>query len=321
MAAACKDEQQNIDIYDFKKGVKVKTLSGHTAPVKSIAAYLKTGSPKLLSSSPKDVILWDLTDFRQLLVFKTTGDYKAGYYYFIAPPDYKTFAVYPGGSEIGYWNAENGEKIRGFAARIDGGSYNYSDISFSPNGKIMLAKQLNDKTITFFEVATGRKLDVIKGYSEAPSIVFEGKTGLGLLVKEEKGKLRVLQMSVPQNLVDEQYYEGDKAAAALRTERDEKIKELASPRGEFETTAEYRARLRTADTEKLRLNNQYERKIAAVIAEAQKRLYPYSAGISLGRYDADRGGFEADFARAEDIVSRSARQGGYPRQTQGKCPD
>lgn len=296
LATACKGEQQSIDIYDLKKGVKIKTLSGHSLPVRSIASYGKTPPYTLLSSSPKEVILWDLANARQFLSFKTGGDYKAGHYYFFTPPDYKTFAVYTGGGEITYWDTATGQKIRSFAGRIDGGDYNYSDISFSSDGKIMLAKQTKDKTMTVFETATGRKLDVIKGYNEAPSVTFGSKSGLGILTKEEKGKLRILQMSVPKNLVDEQYYAGDKAAGALLLERDEKIKELASPRGEFETTAEYQARLKAADTEKARLTNQYGRKIEAVIAQAQKRLYPYSANVALGRYDADKGGFEADFA-------------------------
>ena len=102
----CKGDQENIDIYDLKKGSKIKTLSGHTMPISSFVGYLKTDSPRLLSIAKKELILWDLTTFRQLLFLKATNDYK-GFIYFWAP-DLKTFATYLGDNEISYWNAETG---------------------------------------------------------------------------------------------------------------------------------------------------------------------------------------------------------------------
>lgn len=294
LAANYPKDQQIIELYDMKNGDKIKTLSGHTLPV--LLASIYSDSFSLLSSSQNELILWNLKTFRKMLHLTKAGNYKAQYYHFGVPPHYKMFATYLGTNEISLWNTETGEKIRSYAGSIDGGDWNYGEISFSYDGKLMFVRQKKEKSIIVIEVSTGRRVEVIKGATEVPGITLGWKSDLGIVSKEEKGRLRIVKLSAPQNLVDEQYFAVDKAAAALQRERDIKIKELDAPKGEFETTAEYQARLKSVDAEKVRLTRQYQQKAEAVIVQAQKRMYPYATHVSLGRYDADRGGFEANFA-------------------------
>ena len=278
-----------------------KSLAGASQWVVTVA-FSPDGKSLASGSSGKVVILWDVKTGEQEKILEG----HAGRVRSVAfSPDGKVLASGSEDNTVILWDAATGNEIR----TLEGHSYSVNSVCFSPDGKI-LASGSDDNSITLWDVKTGEKNRVLKGHAESVrSVMFsaDGKTlasgssdktiilwdvSAGSLIKKLEGQEgpvqsvsfgrdgRLLASGGGDKTISLWDLSGLKLTAALR-------------KGEFETTKEFEERVKNKGVS-------------------------YASIIALGKYDADRAGFEAELSgnivlvrvpreRAKEIISHKEK--------------
>lgn len=278
-----------------------KSLAGHSQWVVTVA-FSPDGRSLASGSSGKAVILWDVKAAEQMKIIEG----HSGLVRSVAwSPDGRALASGSEDNTIVLWDTSTGNDIR----TLEGHSYAVNSVCFSPDGKV-LASGSDDNSVNLWDVKTGAKTQDLKGHADSVrSVVFsvDGKTlasagsdktvilwdvSTGSLIKKLEGQAgpvqavsfgregKLLASGGGDKAVTIWDVSGLKLTAALR-------------KGEFETTREFEERVK-------------------------KQGVPYASVIALGKYDADKAGFEAEVSgnivlvrvpreRAKEIINHKEK--------------
>ena len=291
-----------IIVWDVATGNKLGAHRGHKTGVLSVA-FSPDG--KTLASRGRDnnVILWDVATWSSVRTLEDIED-EEGERGIAFSPDGKILAS--GGKEVGdvfLWDVKTGQKI---ATLSEKDLRHVGSIAFSSDGRILAAA--NNDTVTLWDVAAGNKIKTLK-YSRGTFHLIAFSPDGNILVSAVDKALILADLSAFRA------FSGSEVEELTRTVQTEMEREIARlhAKSEFETTDEYKQRIRTAKAEEDRIRKRYGARIDAAREKARKelderktRLHPYTVDptkVHLGRYDADRGAFQAEIEGNKVLIN------------------
>lgn len=278
-----------------------KSLAGYSQWVVAVA-FSPDGKSLASGGNGKAVILWDVKTGEQTNILEGHSSRVRSVAF---SPDGKMLASGSDDNTVILWDTATGNEIR----TLEGHSYSVNSVCFSPDGKILVSGS-DDNSITLWDVKTGAKTQDLKGHSESVrSVMFsaDGKilasgssdqtvilwdVSTGFLIKKLEGQAgpvqsvsfgrdgRLLASGGGDKTITLWDLSGLKLTAVLR-------------KGEFETTKEFEERV-------------------------SRQGAPYTSVITLGKYDADKAGFEAEVSgntvlvrvprdRAKEIINHKEK--------------
>src|ERR1043166_6498082 len=147
----------SIELWDAKTGAKIRTLTGLTGMVLSIA-YSPDGR-RVAAVGPGSVVgTWNLEtgEFRPLVGHSSWVNAVA------FSPDGKFIASGSTDKTVRLWDAETGAAVRTFT----GQSSSINSVAFSPDGRQIVSGGW-DGTVRIWDAATGAELRVLRGHSNS----------------------------------------------------------------------------------------------------------------------------------------------------------
>ena len=136
------------------------TLEGHTNDIKSLAIS-PDGMMAASGDSDKNIILWDMANWKQLATLKGhNGDVQALHF----SPDNRTLASGSRDSNVILWNIMRREQMIMFNVKDK-----VNSVDFSPNGSY-LATGANSKDIIIWDIRNGTQSRIIKGKDDILSL-------------------------------------------------------------------------------------------------------------------------------------------------------
>ncbi|ARV61577.1 serine/threonine protein kinase [Nostocales cyanobacterium HT-58-2] len=163
---------QPLDVIAEKNSFLIKTLSGHSNLVTSVAISSISNGVTLVSGSFDTTLkLWNLANGKEI---STLEGYAGSVYAVAISPDGRTVASGNGDKTIKLWNPLTGQEVR----TLHGHSSSVECVAISPNSK-MLASGGFDGTIKLWELPSGKEIATLKQHSSAvKSIAFapDGQT-------------------------------------------------------------------------------------------------------------------------------------------------
>ncbi len=166
------------------------TLSGHTAPVISVA-FSPDGKTLASASGDSTVKLWDVSTRQELA---TLNEHKDSVHSVAFSPDGKTLASASGDSTVKLWDVSTRQEL----ATLNEHKDSVHSVAFSPDGKT-LASASRDNTVKLWDVSTRQELATLKGHTAVSSVAFspDGKT---LASAGEDNTVRLWDVSTGQEL-------------------------------------------------------------------------------------------------------------------------
>jgi len=320
-------DDTDVILWDLTSGRRIKTLSGHSNWVRYVA-FSPDGRTLASGSRDETIILWDIATGIKL---KTLNGHSNDVSSIAFSPDGRTLASGSLDRTVILWDIATGIKLK----TLNGHSNDVSSIAFSPDGRT-LASGSRDETIILWDIATGIKLKTLSDHSNRDRVGFvafnpDGKTlasgGWGVVLWDIATGIKIKTLSGHEGYIYSVAFSPDgktltsggldktiiiwdlikilsfssdfmQFVQTIQGERDEKIKDLFTPKGEFETTKEYEVRIKLAKAEETRIRMEYDVRIIELREKAEmvlkSRLFPYSFMTTLGKYNADKEGFEVD---------------------------
>jgi WD40 repeat protein len=155
--------QDEIKLWDVATGREVRTLSGHTDNVRSVA--FSPDGRLLASGSWPEIKLWDVATGREV---RTLSGHTYGVSSVAFSPDGRLLASGSLDETIKLWDVASGSLVRTLSGHTD----NVRSVAFSPDGRL-LASGSTDATIKLWDVATGREVRTLSGHTdEVNSVAF-----------------------------------------------------------------------------------------------------------------------------------------------------
>ena len=156
----------SIRLWNVHTGDYESTLKGHTQIVNDLD--LSHDGKILASSSPDDIVLWDMASERQLIAIEAPNQKIASLSF---SPDGKLLAYAGEENTLILWDVGKSQLHNSMDFSIDQRTEFIRDIEFSPNGKLLAAA--NDKgTIKLWKRGNREAGDVIEHGSRLSSIAF-----------------------------------------------------------------------------------------------------------------------------------------------------
>jgi WD40 repeat protein len=162
--------QGEIKLWDVATGREVRTLTGHTRGVTSVA-FSPDGKLLASGSYGTTIKLWDVATGREIRTLQGHTDSVCSVAF---SPDGKILASGSWDNTIKLWDVATGTLLR----TLSGHTWDVLSVAFSPDGKI-LASGSTDTTIKLWDVATGREIRTLTGHTRrVHSVAFspDGKT-------------------------------------------------------------------------------------------------------------------------------------------------
>ena len=153
---------RTIKLWDVASGRELRTLSGHTGDVLSVA--FSPDGKTLASGAFRDytIRLWDVASGREL---RALSGHRGDITSVAFSPDGRVLASGSDDNTIKLWDVASDRELRTLGRHTDG----VTSIAFSPDGKV-LASGSDDKTVKLWDVANGRELRTLSGHAESCSI-------------------------------------------------------------------------------------------------------------------------------------------------------
>jgi parallel beta-helix repeat protein len=149
--------QGEIKLWDVASGSLVRTLTGHTGVVRSVA--FSPDGRLLASGSYDDTIkLWEVASGREV---RTLTGHTADVESVAFSPDGRLLASGSDDETIKLWEVASGSLVRTLTGHTD----YVRSVAFSPDGRL-LASGSDDKTIKLWDVATGRLVLTLIGHTD-----------------------------------------------------------------------------------------------------------------------------------------------------------
>jgi len=157
LLAAGYDNNQ-IRIWDAKKGTLMRTLSGHTGTVWSVA-FSPDGKTLISGSADKTIKFWDVQSGKELRTLKGHEDT-------VSFVTYSNDGVYiaSGSADrtIKFWDPENGKLLQ----TLTGHTRTIASIAYSNDGKYMASASW-DKTVKMYYAVGGSEIRTLTGHSDS----------------------------------------------------------------------------------------------------------------------------------------------------------
>jgi WD40 repeat protein len=161
LAAACSEDSHTIRLLDVKTGRRIKTFTGHTSGVNTIAfspdgKYLASGSETTkLDKAQKDntVRLWNVKSGKEIHRF---AGHTEGVSKVVFSPDGKSVASIGEDRNIFFWDTKKGKKARSLAGFPSSDLKTRGTIDFSPDGRHFVAASSFPSAVILWNVATNQ---------------------------------------------------------------------------------------------------------------------------------------------------------------------
>ena len=175
-------EHSPIRVWDVASGELVRTLEGHSQPIRALALH-PDGRHLLSASQDRTLALWDLESGDQLATYR--GHASA----------VTTVAFLPGGEQfvsgsldrsLVLWDLETGQRRRAFrdlAAAVNA-------VAISPDGK-RIASVGEDASVQLWDASSGAQVSSLRGHEGRVTSVAFGGDGDRLLTAGEADGLRL----------------------------------------------------------------------------------------------------------------------------------
>jgi WD40 repeat protein len=148
--------QGEIKLWDVATGSLVRTLSGHTNGVNSVA-FSPDGRLLASGSSDQTIKLWDVASGREV---RTLSGHTHWVRSVAFSPDGRLLASGSDDKTIKLWEVASGREVR----TLSGHTGTVWSVAFSPDGRL-LASGSSDQTIKLWEVASGREVRTLSGHT------------------------------------------------------------------------------------------------------------------------------------------------------------
>jgi WD40 repeat protein len=145
---------KQLHVFDLATGKKLKSLIGHTAPVRGVA-LTSDGKQAISGSGDRTIRVWDVDSGKELRAFE--GVVEQAFCLTLSPDGKLVAAGHFGGvfqpSKIRLWDFATGKEIR----VLQGHKMEVSSVAFSPDGKLLASTSV-DRSVRLWDVATGKQL-------------------------------------------------------------------------------------------------------------------------------------------------------------------
>ncbi len=148
-------KHNTIDIWELDTGKKLRTLYGHSNPVKTVA--ITPDGQTLLSLDGRIIKVWELNTGN---ILRTLTELPIAENLTISPNGH-TIIGSNYENEIKIWELNTGKEIRTLTGHSDW----IRALAISPNGETLVSSS-EDKTIKVWEINTGKELHTLTGHSE-----------------------------------------------------------------------------------------------------------------------------------------------------------
>ena len=143
----------NVKIWEAESGKVIRTLSGHSSDVSSVA-WSPDGKYIVSGGDDHTVKIWEVASGKEL---RTLEGHPGGVRFVAWSPDGKYIASGRGDESVKIWDAASGKELRA----LSGHSASVTSVSWSPDGKY-IANGSWDKTIKIWDAASGKELCMLK---------------------------------------------------------------------------------------------------------------------------------------------------------------
>lgn len=297
-------ETTSTTVWDLKTWETLRTIENasdaysHTTG-STFVFFMPDGNRLAISGVNRSIVIWDLM---------TGGELKRleglSYLWVALSPDGKTLAS----STLGSGEVVLRDVASGNILRTLGGSF--MGLAFSPDGKVFATGGSGKGQLILWEAATGRKIKTIDGPSGHITALAFSPDGRRLASVDTNENMVLWDTSalymVSSSLARE--------ALQIEGERDRRLRELFKPQNEFETMKEYEERIVAGKAEEVVIRKECADSVSAAVAAAEEetknrrsRFYPAILDIKLLKFDADRGGFEANL-KGSNVFINVARE-------------
>ena len=169
LASASSDN--SIKLWDASSGSLLRTLSGHSNTVSSVA-FSPDGKSLASASDDNSIKLWDASSGSLL---RTLSGHSRPVSSVAFSPDGKSLASASSDNSIKLWDASSGSLLR----TLSGHSLRVLSVAFSPDGK-SLASASDDNSIKLWDASSGSLLRTLSGHSNTVSSVAFSPDGKSL---------------------------------------------------------------------------------------------------------------------------------------------
>jgi WD40 repeat protein len=146
-------DQGEIKLWEVASGREVRSLTGHTNTVRSVA-FSPDGRLLASGSDDETIKLWEVATGSLVRTLEDTNDVNSVAF----SPDGRLLA--PGSWNIKLWDVATGSLVR----TLTGHTGDVTSVAFSPDGRL-LASGSYDNTIKLWEVASGREVRTLSGHT------------------------------------------------------------------------------------------------------------------------------------------------------------
>ena len=155
-------QDKQIKIIDIASGKILKTLSGHTNLIRSLA--IAPASDLLVSGSyDNSVNLWQISTGKLSRSLKGHQDKVLSV---AISPDGKQVVSASRDKTVKVWDAQTGEELKTLKGHLEG----FTSVLITPNGKQVISGS-SDKVIRVWDLASGKPLYTLTGHEDAISAI------------------------------------------------------------------------------------------------------------------------------------------------------